>query len=328
VICVDGHTYERHAIERWLQRPRGLDDDGVDLPATSPLTGLPLRSLKLVPNRVLKNCIDSFFSACAKPSTTHQHIQRLMDRLREARESEARLDHRNHVLSCDNRWLLDRHAAAKCILREVMKSYEADSMVDVATGLSSLADLFGREEASPARTIGSPTPTNAPSTQFDVRQPQFEQQESEYDALVRNFVTSERIPDHVLYPAGSINDDVVMEAEDTRRKAAEIDDEMEQQIEEALTKQDWEETETLWRINEHEKEKEGTCYDMEVDRYIEENEMENLERVVEEFYQEKEGVDWMEREEAEIWRKIEEYQEQEALDYYASLPLDYSGNVG
>eukprot|EP00599_Poterioochromonas_sp_BG-1_P009343 CAMPEP_0173153116 /NCGR_PEP_ID=MMETSP1105-20130129/12655_1 /TAXON_ID=2985 /ORGANISM="Ochromonas sp., Strain BG-1" /LENGTH=701 /DNA_ID=CAMNT_0014068963 /DNA_START=83 /DNA_END=2188 /DNA_ORIENTATION=- len=47
MICADGHTYERRAIEEWFRQ--GHD--------TSPLTNLPLPSLMLLPNHSLKNLI-------------------------------------------------------------------------------------------------------------------------------------------------------------------------------------------------------------------------------------------------------------------------------
>lgn len=46
-LQIDGYTYERRAIERWLCSNR-----------TSPLTGLPLKSLRLTPNRSLKAAIE------------------------------------------------------------------------------------------------------------------------------------------------------------------------------------------------------------------------------------------------------------------------------
>ncbi len=46
VVASDGHTYEREAIEGWLHE-RGK--------RTSPMTGLPLESLQLLPNRVIKS---------------------------------------------------------------------------------------------------------------------------------------------------------------------------------------------------------------------------------------------------------------------------------
>ena len=47
VSTVDGHTYERGAIKRWLSRKR-----------TSPLTGAPLKSTALVPNIALRKLIE------------------------------------------------------------------------------------------------------------------------------------------------------------------------------------------------------------------------------------------------------------------------------
>jgi hypothetical protein len=43
VICSDGFTYEKSAIEQWLQSHD-----------SSPMTGIELSDTKLVPNRVLK----------------------------------------------------------------------------------------------------------------------------------------------------------------------------------------------------------------------------------------------------------------------------------
>lgn len=47
VICADGHTYERVAIEQWFQQR-----------STSPLTNQELCSLELVPNYALKHVIE------------------------------------------------------------------------------------------------------------------------------------------------------------------------------------------------------------------------------------------------------------------------------
>jgi ankyrin repeat protein len=49
VTCMDGHTYERSGIERWLQ-----DHD------TSPLTGVKLPSKFLIPNHSLRNAIEEW----------------------------------------------------------------------------------------------------------------------------------------------------------------------------------------------------------------------------------------------------------------------------
>ena len=49
VICVDGHTYERSAIEEWLR----LND-------RSPLTNKPLESLLLIPNHAMRSAIESY----------------------------------------------------------------------------------------------------------------------------------------------------------------------------------------------------------------------------------------------------------------------------
>lgn len=46
VVTVDGHTYEKHAIETWFAAH-----------STSPLTGLPLASTALTPNQRLQQQI-------------------------------------------------------------------------------------------------------------------------------------------------------------------------------------------------------------------------------------------------------------------------------
>ena len=46
VIAADGHTYERSAIQRWLQRRQ-----------TSPKAGTPLESATLFPNHLLRRLI-------------------------------------------------------------------------------------------------------------------------------------------------------------------------------------------------------------------------------------------------------------------------------
>lgn len=57
VICTDGHTYERTAIEQWFQNNN-----------TSPKTGINLISKTLIPNIALRNTIEEFFNKdCAAP---------------------------------------------------------------------------------------------------------------------------------------------------------------------------------------------------------------------------------------------------------------------
>ncbi|KAJ1445654.1 hypothetical protein M885DRAFT_414912, partial [Pelagophyceae sp. CCMP2097] len=46
VLCADGHSYERRAIDGWLRAH-----------ATSPLTNLPLSSRDTTPNRALRAAI-------------------------------------------------------------------------------------------------------------------------------------------------------------------------------------------------------------------------------------------------------------------------------
>ena len=46
VIAADGHTYERQAVQDWLQ-----------LHNTSPVTGRPLPHCRLLPNTLIKQAI-------------------------------------------------------------------------------------------------------------------------------------------------------------------------------------------------------------------------------------------------------------------------------
>ncbi len=48
VTCVDGHTYEREAIEMWLRNN-----------SRSPKTNQPLASSEVVPNYTLKSAIEA-----------------------------------------------------------------------------------------------------------------------------------------------------------------------------------------------------------------------------------------------------------------------------
>ena len=52
VIAMDGHTYERAAIERWIAENR-------DRPVLSPLTGASMSRL-LIPNYALKKAIEEY----------------------------------------------------------------------------------------------------------------------------------------------------------------------------------------------------------------------------------------------------------------------------
>jgi hypothetical protein len=52
VVTADGQTYEREAIQRWIEQQRRRQ-----LPCTSPLTGEPLEHCKLVPNVALRGLI-------------------------------------------------------------------------------------------------------------------------------------------------------------------------------------------------------------------------------------------------------------------------------
>ena len=54
VVAADGFTYERLAIEAWLQHQRAAG-----LPPTSPMTNLVLEHTHLLPNRALLDFIRS-----------------------------------------------------------------------------------------------------------------------------------------------------------------------------------------------------------------------------------------------------------------------------
>eukprot|EP00747_Dinoflagellata_sp_TGD_P055878 gnl/TRDRNA2_/TRDRNA2_149780_c0_seq1.p2 gnl/TRDRNA2_/TRDRNA2_149780_c0~~gnl/TRDRNA2_/TRDRNA2_149780_c0_seq1.p2 ORF type:complete len:125 (+),score=16.77 gnl/TRDRNA2_/TRDRNA2_149780_c0_seq1:412-786(+) len=50
VMCADGHTYERAAIEDWFARGH----------STSPLTNVPLRHKELTPNHAVRGAVENF----------------------------------------------------------------------------------------------------------------------------------------------------------------------------------------------------------------------------------------------------------------------------
>jgi hypothetical protein len=60
ITVADGHCYERQAIEEWFRRGH----------RTSPLTGLPLSTLAVVPNISLRNAIEEHLAeSAASPPT-------------------------------------------------------------------------------------------------------------------------------------------------------------------------------------------------------------------------------------------------------------------
>ena len=71
VLCADGHTYERDAIEEWLQR---IDPRTNQPIYTSPLTNLALPNNHLSPNLALRNAITGWaertFKVVASESVT------------------------------------------------------------------------------------------------------------------------------------------------------------------------------------------------------------------------------------------------------------------
>lgn len=64
VMTVDGHTYERSAIEQWFKENR-----------TSPATLLPLHSKQLIPNHNLKKAITDFLKRHPVRNSLHQSSQ-------------------------------------------------------------------------------------------------------------------------------------------------------------------------------------------------------------------------------------------------------------
>lgn len=62
VIASDGYSYEREAIENWINTKK----------RTSPMTNMPLESTLITPNRTLKMAIDRWIDAQQVQMTTHQ----------------------------------------------------------------------------------------------------------------------------------------------------------------------------------------------------------------------------------------------------------------
>ena len=67
VVCVDGHSYERSAIERWLRRKGG---------PTSPCTGLALPSSIVVPNHALRATAECFASGVLTELVQEKDLER------------------------------------------------------------------------------------------------------------------------------------------------------------------------------------------------------------------------------------------------------------
>eukprot|EP01044_Picomonas_judraskeda_P024780 COSAG03_NODE_6951_length_982_cov_16.617946_1_plen_296_part_10 len=65
VICADGHTYERAAIERWFRTGKN----------TSPKTNLPLAHRNLIPNITLRQAIEQFTGVASQPAVTSEPAQ-------------------------------------------------------------------------------------------------------------------------------------------------------------------------------------------------------------------------------------------------------------
>jgi len=83
VMTADGHTYERWAIENWLEKHK-----------SSPATGLKLEDTKLRTNYALKRAIDTFFANSANNSL----IQKPYVRPHSYKEGEEEEDDKNLVM--------------------------------------------------------------------------------------------------------------------------------------------------------------------------------------------------------------------------------------
>ncbi|CAE7230209.1 PUB51 [Symbiodinium pilosum] len=64
VVAADGKSYERRAIEQWLQSH-----------STSPLTNLPLENDALIPNTALKSVIQEFVSKLPEAQRREQEMR-------------------------------------------------------------------------------------------------------------------------------------------------------------------------------------------------------------------------------------------------------------
>merc|ERR1712100_694406 len=63
VMDKEGHSYERSAIEKWLQRSQ-----------SSPITRAPLSKTDLFPNRALKDSIETFKSGEARTKLSKRSL--------------------------------------------------------------------------------------------------------------------------------------------------------------------------------------------------------------------------------------------------------------
>ena len=64
VVAADGHTYERDAIQAWIQQQGQRGHGRVN----SPMTGAPLQSTELTPNHSLKSAIADFAQSRPAPA--------------------------------------------------------------------------------------------------------------------------------------------------------------------------------------------------------------------------------------------------------------------
>ena len=81
VMCADGHTYSREAITSWISYGR----------CTSPMTGLRLESLVLVPNHAMRIVTEQILDTRARDEWAEERSARGCERIAKAWDPQSGL---------------------------------------------------------------------------------------------------------------------------------------------------------------------------------------------------------------------------------------------
>jgi hypothetical protein len=119
VVLSDGHTYERHYIERWLEQHN-----------TSPVSGLELPQRCVFPNHALRNAIEEYFR---EVFSAHRHAIRTAttSNQQHAGSSDPLLRTIDALVQCS--LLMNADLSTECVLRRIMDEAKALVGAEVAS---------------------------------------------------------------------------------------------------------------------------------------------------------------------------------------------------